>query len=97
MAQGKPIVANDHPEQQEILKSSGAGLCVPWSVEKFSDAILRLLNDPTTAAEMGAKGPAWVAENRTYQRIADQIYSKYAAIFSIQANAEQPHTEQKRS
>lgn len=97
MAQGKPIVANDHPEQQEILKSSGAGLCVPWSIDTFSEAILSLLNDPIAAAEMGEKGPAWVAANRTYKRIADQIYSHYSDIFSTQTNANHPHIEQRKS
>ncbi len=80
MAQGKPVVANDHPEQREVLDASGAGVCVPWSAAAFADAIIGLLVDSETANEMGARGPTWVAENRTYKRIAERLYCQYLEI-----------------
>ena len=32
MAMGRPVVANDQPEQALIIADSGAGFCLPWEV-----------------------------------------------------------------
>lgn len=81
-ALGRPVVANDHPEQSLAIKESGAGLCVPWGAGDFSDAILQLLNDPEMAEAIAAKGPDWVRENRTYDRIARQVMARYLSLIS---------------
>lgn len=80
MALGRPVVANDHPEQAAILAECGAGLCVPWGVESFANAILELLDNPEKAQAMGALGPAWVAANRTYDKLAAQVHMRYLAL-----------------
>jgi len=80
MALGRPVVANDHPEQAAILGESGAGLCVPWGIEKFAEAMVWLLEHPLQAKAMGARGPAWVAANRTYPVIAEAVWHKYGEI-----------------
>lgn len=80
MALGKPVVANDHPEQQLILQESGAGLCVDWSEQAFADAVAHLLTHPEEAMQMGMRGPSWVRQYRTYDRIADDVFIKYQQI-----------------
>lgn len=80
MALGRPVVANDHPEQAAILAECGAGLCVPWGVESFANAILELLDNPERAQAMGMRGPAWVAANRTYDKLAGQVHMRYLAV-----------------
>ncbi len=80
LALGRPIVANEHPEQSEIIASSGAGICVPWSAESFANAIIFLLSHPGDAEKMGKKGPAWVAENRRYNRLAAQVFHQYRSL-----------------
>lgn len=80
MALGRPVVANEHPEQTEILRESGAGLCVPWGAAEFADAMIWMLEHPQKANAMGAKGPAWVAANRTYPIIAETVWRKYREI-----------------
>ena len=35
MAMGKASVANDHPEQQQIISESKAGICVPYDEKAF--------------------------------------------------------------
>lgn len=80
MALGKPTVANDHPEQSKVLAESGAGLCVPWDAHAFADAICELLADPARAAAMAARGPGWIAANRTYDLLADIVCAKYKEI-----------------
>lgn len=85
MALGRPLVANDHPEQAAILAESGAGLCVSWGVESFADAICELLENPEKARAMGARGPAWVAANRTYDKLAAQVHARYLELLGGEA------------
>jgi glycosyltransferase involved in cell wall biosynthesis len=80
MALGRPVVANDHPEQAEIIASSGAGLCVSWSADQFASAITALLRDPDKAEEIGARGPSYVKENRTYRAISRNLGSVYNQV-----------------
>ena len=80
MAFGKAVVANDHPEQAEVIAQSGAGLLTAWNEEEFADAIIQLLNDPEGAVKMGRLGYEWVRDNRKYSRIADIVYEHYKTM-----------------
>jgi len=80
LALGRPVVCNDHPEQSQIIAESGAGICVPWSATAFAEAIVYLLTHPSEAAGMGLRGPAWVAEHRTYPTIAKAVWLKYQSL-----------------
>jgi glycosyltransferase involved in cell wall biosynthesis len=73
LAMGRPVVANDHPEQELVIRESGAGYCVPWDEESFADAIVHLLVDTEAARVMGGRGPAYVARHRSYKVIADLV------------------------
>lgn len=73
MAMGRPVVANDHPEQRRLIEESGAGFCVPWDEEAFAKAIGELLQDPELARTMGERGPGYVAQHRDYAIIADLV------------------------
>ncbi len=81
-ALGRPVVANDHPEQSAAIGASGAGLCVPWGAAEFAEAILQLLNNLQMAEAMAAKGPDWVKDNRTYDRIAERVMERYQSLLS---------------
>ncbi|MDP3088158.1 MAG: glycosyltransferase family 4 protein [Methylotenera sp.] len=80
LALGRPVIANEHPEQSVTIAASGAGICVKWGAEEFSKAISYLLTHPNEAESMGEKGPAWVAENRSYERIAAAVFDRYRSI-----------------
>lgn len=80
MALGRPVVCNAHPEQSEIIKESGAGLCVSWGAQEFAEAMIWILEHSEEAEAMGAKGPAWVAAHRTYTIIAENVWRKYQEI-----------------
>lgn len=82
MALGRPVVANSHPEQSLVLSESGAGLCVRWDAKAFADAIIGLLSHPEEAEAMGARGPDWVAENRSYDNLAELVFQRYLALHS---------------
>jgi glycosyltransferase involved in cell wall biosynthesis len=85
MALGRPVVCNDHPEQTEIIKESGAGVYVGWGVREFVEAMIWMLEHPEEAEAMGAKGPAWVVANRTYPIIAETVWRRYQSILGLPA------------
>jgi len=83
MAMGKPVVANDHPEQSLIISESGGGICVPYNEKAFATAIVELLNDPARAREMGIKGRHYVEKHRSYSAIAGTVEKDYFRICNI--------------
>lgn len=82
LALGRPVVANDHPEQSLVIAESGAGLCVSWSAENFAAAIGELLSDSEACEYMGAKGPDWVRKNRTYDHVAKTVLHQYQKLIA---------------
>ncbi|HUO67124.1 MAG TPA: glycosyltransferase [Gammaproteobacteria bacterium] len=77
MALGKAVVGNHQPDQTLVIEESGGGLCVPYQVDAFADAVIRLLKNPELAREMGKKGREYVALHRAYPRIADTVADRY--------------------
>lgn len=80
MAMGKAVVANDHPEQGDVLSESKAGICVSYNEKAFADAILYLFNHPEEAQDMGIRGRKYVEQHRGYDRIADKVEAKLLRI-----------------
>jgi glycosyltransferase involved in cell wall biosynthesis len=80
MALGRPVVANDHPEQRLVLEQSRAGLCVPYEENAFAGAILHLLNHPEEGEAMGRRGREYVKTHRDYGRIASVVALEYRRI-----------------
>ena len=77
MALAKPVVANEHPEQSQVVAASGGGVIVPWAAERFASAVIELLQDPGRAAEMGRKGRDYVERHRSYAVIAEHVEGAY--------------------
>lgn len=82
LALGIPGVANDIPDQQQVIADSGAGLCVPMQPGAFAAATLRLLREPELAARCAARGPSWVAAHRTYDILAREVAGAYHRILT---------------
>ena len=80
MALGRPVVCNHHPEQTALVNEVGVGICVNWDASEFANAIIWMLKHPEEAELMGARGPAWVATNRTYPILANLVLSKYKQL-----------------
>ena len=55
MALGLPVVANDNPDQVQVIEESGAGICVPLQVDSFAQAVIGLLNSPNDHATDGCQ------------------------------------------
>ncbi len=77
MALGKAVVANDHPEQADVLRESSAGLVCEWNEQKFAAAIIELLMDPARCARMGAAGRRYIAAHRTHWAMVDLVLGRY--------------------
>ncbi|MBV1906961.1 MAG: glycosyltransferase [Pseudomonadales bacterium] len=77
MAMKKPVVANDHPEQLQVITDSQGGICVEYSEIPFAQAIIALLKEPNKAKSMGEKGYQYVSKNRSYSQIANQVQMQY--------------------
>lgn len=83
MALGVPVVGNDLPDQRRVIAESGAGVCVPYEIQAFADAILGLLGDRTRAAAMGARGPGYVAAARSYAVISSEVAATFVRICEL--------------
>jgi glycosyltransferase involved in cell wall biosynthesis len=80
LALGIPSVANDIPDQRQVIEASGAGLCVPMDARAFADAALSLLQDRVLAAAFAQRGPGWVATHRTYAILGRNVAKVYNSI-----------------
>lgn len=90
LALAVPVVCNDQPDQAQVVNESGAGLCVPYSVKAFADAIVRLLSHPAEAAGMAARGPAYVSSRRSYEIIARDVAQTYGRVIRPLPSADRP-------
>lgn len=77
LALGVPCVGNDIPDQRYVLERSGAGLCVPMTVPAFVSAVEMLLADRAYACSMGARGPEFIAKERSYDVLAVRVSEVY--------------------
>lgn len=82
LALGVPCVGNDIPDQRYVLEQSGAGVCVPMTIRDFAAAIGDLLDSPERAREMGLRGPAFIARERSYGRLAEHVAQAYRRILA---------------
>jgi glycosyltransferase involved in cell wall biosynthesis len=80
LALNKVVVANDHPEQRDVLTQSGAGLCVASTEQAFAEGVLHLLNHPEEAKRMAESGRPYIAGSRNYPHIAEMLEQEYFTI-----------------
>ncbi len=84
LALGLPVVANAHPEQRQVLRDSGAGVCVPWGARYFARGAAWLASQTSVQRQqMGELGRRWVLKNRTYAHIADELEGEYLRLLSV--------------
>jgi glycosyltransferase involved in cell wall biosynthesis len=74
----KPVIANEEiPEQNEVINESGGGILVKFEDVSFANGMVELLNNHTSAEEMGKKGYEWIKKNRFYDNLARKVEKKY--------------------
>ncbi len=81
MASAVPVIATRHAGIADVVEDGTRGLlCAEHDVEAMAGNMVRLINEPATAALMGRNGRAYV---EVYHRVAEQV----AALQRILASA----------
>jgi glycosyltransferase involved in cell wall biosynthesis len=81
MAFGLPVIVNDNPDQAQVIKDSGAGICVKLQPSIFAESVIRLLSDKRLCNKMGSNGRQYVTQVRAYDFIASSLAIKYHALY----------------
>jgi glycosyltransferase involved in cell wall biosynthesis len=80
LALGIPVVCNDNPDQEHVIDRSGAGLCVPYTAERFANAVVSILNmDAEHRKSMSDGGKRYVTHNRDYSMLGEGLALNYKA------------------
>lgn len=81
-AMGKHIVANSHPDQNEVAKGTGLVTLCDFSAEGFYEAIQEalLLKEPTDAEIQ--KASIWIDKERSYQGLSKIVKNIFEKILS---------------
>lgn len=88
LALGLPVICNDNPDQEEIVQSSGAGICVEYTADAFSVAALQQLglSEEQRSIRIQA-GQAYVAANRDYAVLAESLANTYKQLMRFTPQA----------
>lgn len=81
MAAGLPFICSDFPSWKDVVRESGAGICVnPENIQEIQRAISLLLDDRKLAQEMGRKGREWVVQNCAWENEKNCLIELYKAL-----------------
>jgi len=75
-----PCVANDNPDQAQILLQSEAGILVASDGAAIADALIETLREPEKARQCAMRGPAYIEEKRSYRVISEMVAGTYRRI-----------------
>ncbi len=74
---GKAVVGSNNCGAEGAIKNNYNGLLVPQdNIQKTAEAVLKILDNPGLAAQMGENGKAW-AKNHDWK----QVFSKYLDVY----------------
>jgi glycosyltransferase involved in cell wall biosynthesis len=91
LALGLPVVCNDSPDQEKIIKACGAGRCVPYTAASFANAVDELLSmPPPTREEMSRAGRHYVATHRDYTVLAANLAKVYRSLIGTNGSPAEP-------
>lgn len=80
LALGIPVICNDNPDQAKVVRESGAGICVPYSVEAFATAALDLLREGEADKDSLVSGADYVKAHRSYEQISLRLAEAYGNV-----------------
>jgi len=82
MAMAKPMVATRVGGIPDIMEDGVNGLLIPpEDPEALVDAVLKLLDDQTSAQHLGLEAKDLIEKKYTAQQMAEQIYQVYLRVF----------------
>lgn len=77
---GKPVIGGDIPAVRDVISEGEDGYLVPQAGVEIAERILHLLDHPTLAATMGARGKEKVLAHYTWDRIAAKTRAVYDEV-----------------
>lgn len=81
LALGIPVVCNGNPDQASVIRSSGAGYCVPYTAEAFADAVRSILDaDDVDCRAMRDGGREFVTQYRDYRMLGAKLALHYESL-----------------
>ncbi len=81
MAAGHPVITTNTSGMPEIVREDIDGLLVPpGDAQSLSQAIVRLLQSPPLARQMGENGKKRVEEKFTKTRMLDETEAFFASV-----------------
>lgn len=91
LAVGRPVVATDVGGNRELVRDGETGVLVPTEDHgALADAIVRLLEDPTLAAELAGAGALYVRENLTVERMVEATETLYRRVLAERSQKRHP-------
>jgi glycosyltransferase involved in cell wall biosynthesis len=82
LALGVPVVCNDNPDQEQIIRQAGTGICAPYTAKDFASAVIKMLSlDERERNIMVRKGKDYVSQHRDYRQISRNVADSYKKLF----------------
>ncbi len=81
MAMGKPLVASDVGGHSELIRNNKTGLLFKaGDVVDLSSTLELILDTKTLRESLQKEGPAWVRENKTWERTTEVYVDIYRSV-----------------
>jgi glycosyltransferase involved in cell wall biosynthesis len=81
LALGIPVVANDNPDQAQLLSETGMGITIALSPENFAAAILELLTKDNKNDITQEQRREYISRLRSYDVISKELSKKYLLLY----------------
>ena len=78
LALGIPVLANDNPDQKQIIETTQCGLCVELTAQNMADGLTRILSTDVDYKSTAENGINYILNNRNYNTISKQLAQSYA-------------------
>tara|TARA_R110002051_G_scaffold305773_1_gene375945 strand:- start:188 stop:1204 length:1017 start_codon:yes stop_codon:yes gene_type:complete len=83
MASSVPVISSDFPLFKEIVEGNNCGFCVnPMNTDEIAKTISFILNNPTTAQDMGENGKRAVLEKYNWNNEINKLSCVYQKLCS---------------
>jgi glycosyltransferase involved in cell wall biosynthesis len=81
LALGLPVICNDNPDQEQVIRQTSAGFCVKYTAEEFASSVIKMLSlDKNKRSKMIRNGKDYVSQYRDYYQISSTVAGSYKKV-----------------
>jgi glycosyltransferase involved in cell wall biosynthesis len=77
LALGIPVLANDNPDQKQIIEATQCGLCVEQTAQEMAQGLTRILSSEVNYQPIAKRGISYIQKYRNYRTISEQLAQSY--------------------